>query len=55
MPFAAAVGRISVETICVYPPGIPLIIPGQVRRAGKAWGNHVLTLLGVTMFFIARW
>ena len=25
-----AVGKISVETVCVYPPGVPLLTPGQV-------------------------
>ncbi|MCG9889449.1 MAG: aminotransferase class I/II-fold pyridoxal phosphate-dependent enzyme [Thermosynechococcaceae cyanobacterium MS004] len=26
---AASIGRISAETICPYPPGIPLLLPGQ--------------------------
>ena len=25
-----AVGKISVETVCVYPPGVPLLTSGQV-------------------------
>jgi arginine decarboxylase len=30
VPIQAAIGRISAETICPYPPGIPLILPGEV-------------------------
>ena len=25
-----AFGRISVERVCPYPPGIPLLIPGEI-------------------------
>ena len=25
-----AIGRISVEMVCPYPPGIPLLIPGEI-------------------------
>lgn len=30
VPIGDAVGRISAESICPYPPGIPVILPGQV-------------------------
>jgi arginine decarboxylase len=30
VPLEKAIGKISAETIAVYPPGIPLIIPGQI-------------------------
>ncbi len=30
VPFSEAVGRISAEYISLYPPGIPLLIPGEV-------------------------
>ena len=30
IPIEKAIGKISAEVICVYPPGIPLIIPGQI-------------------------
>jgi lysine decarboxylase len=29
VPLAAAAGRIAAEPICPYPPGIPLLIPGE--------------------------
>lgn len=34
VPFSECEGRISAATICMYPPGIPLICPGEV--IGKA-------------------
>jgi arginine decarboxylase len=33
VPLAQAVGRICTETICPYPPGIPLIVPGEAVTA----------------------
>ncbi|MBI5379809.1 MAG: aminotransferase class I/II-fold pyridoxal phosphate-dependent enzyme [Nitrospirae bacterium] len=30
VPLARAVGRVSAEIVTVYPPGIPLLIPGEV-------------------------
>jgi lysine decarboxylase len=30
VPFADSVGRISAEFIMVYPPGIPIFIPGEI-------------------------
>jgi arginine decarboxylase len=32
-PLAAAIGHISAETLCPYPPGIPLLLPGEVITA----------------------
>jgi lysine decarboxylase len=29
VPLAAAVGRIAAEPLCPYPPGIPLLVPGE--------------------------
>ncbi|MEM9162109.1 MAG: aminotransferase class I/II-fold pyridoxal phosphate-dependent enzyme [Cyanobacteria bacterium P01_F01_bin.4] len=29
-PLAMATGRISAETVCAYPPGIPTLMPGEV-------------------------
>ncbi|MEB3323221.1 MAG: lysine decarboxylase, partial [Synechococcaceae cyanobacterium] len=37
VPLAAAAGRIAAEPLCPYPPGIPLLVPGEridARRAG---------------------
>jgi lysine decarboxylase len=36
VPLAAAAGRIAAEPICPYPPGIPLLIPGERIDAGRA-------------------
>lgn len=30
LPFEEALGHISAETICPYPPGIPVLIAGEV-------------------------
>jgi arginine decarboxylase len=30
VPFDRSVGRISAESICPYPPGIPVLIPGEI-------------------------
>ena len=40
VPVAKAVGRICAETAFAYPPGIPLIVPGEVID-----GDHLLHLL----------
>lgn len=32
VPAAEAVGRISAELLCPYPPGVPLAIPGEVLQ-----------------------
>ncbi|AFY75540.1 arginine/lysine/ornithine decarboxylase [Pleurocapsa sp. PCC 7327] len=29
IPISQAIGRISAETICPYPPGIPILLPGE--------------------------
>ncbi|MBD0336112.1 MAG: aminotransferase class I/II-fold pyridoxal phosphate-dependent enzyme [Cyanobacteria bacterium Co-bin13] len=33
VPAAEAIGRLSGETLCPYPPGIPLVLPGEVITA----------------------
>lgn len=35
IPLEKAVGRISAAVIAVYPPGIPLVIPGELLRASE--------------------
>jgi lysine decarboxylase len=38
LPLAAATGRIAAEPICPYPPGIPLLIPGErIDGERAAW------------------
>ena len=36
VPLTAAAGRIAAEPLCPYPPGIPLLIPGERIDAGRA-------------------
>ncbi len=36
VPLAAAVGRLAAEPLCPYPPGIPLLIPGERIDAARA-------------------
>ncbi|HEY9736946.1 MAG TPA: arginine decarboxylase, partial [Trichocoleus sp.] len=33
LPAAAAVGHLSAATLCPYPPGIPVLLPGEVITA----------------------
>ncbi|MCP9890895.1 lysine decarboxylase [Cyanobium sp. Aljojuca 7D2] len=38
VPLAAAAGRIAAEPLCPYPPGIPLLVPGErIDSARAAW------------------
>lgn len=52
VPLAAAAGRVAAETVSVYPPGIPLVVPGEVvtpavaaalAAAGEAGGGVTVT------------
>ena len=36
VPLAAAAGRLAAEPLCPYPPGIPLLIPGERIDAQRA-------------------
>ncbi len=36
VPLAAARGRLAAEPLCPYPPGIPLLIPGERIDAARA-------------------
>ena len=33
VPVDRAIGKISAESICPYPPGIPVLIPGEIITA----------------------
>ncbi|MFM8260597.1 MAG: aminotransferase class I/II-fold pyridoxal phosphate-dependent enzyme [Vulcanococcus sp.] len=38
LPLAAAAGRLAAEPLCPYPPGIPLLIPGErIDAARRDW------------------
>ena len=50
LPLEAAEGGISAELLCPYPPGIPLLIPGErldrsriqwLLRQRRLWGDQL--------------
>lgn len=56
LPLAEAVGRLAAEPLCPYPPGIPLLIPGEridAARAGwleqqrRLWPDQIAATLAV--------
>lgn len=49
VPLMKAIGRISAETIACYPPGIPVICPGE-RMTGEI-ADHLTVLRNVGMRF----
>jgi lysine decarboxylase len=40
VPLAAAAGRLAAEPLCPYPPGIPLVIPGERIDPARAQWLH---------------
>jgi arginine decarboxylase len=47
VPIDAAVGKISAESICPYPPGIPVLIPGEmITPAALDYLRSILALGG---------
>ena len=49
LPLREAVGRISRETVFAYPPGIPLIVPGERLSAELADHLRLLAASGVAL------
>ena len=50
LPLAAAAGRIAARPICPYPPGIPLLVPGErldperlewLQCQRQLWGEQI--------------
>ncbi len=50
VPIAEAIGRVSADLICPYPPGIPILFPGEclnkdkiewLIQQKKMWGNEI--------------
>jgi arginine/lysine/ornithine decarboxylase len=35
VPIAAAIGEVSAEVVTVYPPGIPILMPGEVITSAQ--------------------
>jgi lysine decarboxylase len=57
---AAAVGRIAAEPLCPYPPGIPLLVPGErIDPARAAWLQEQASLwpgqIADTVKVVAAW
>ena len=42
LPIKEAINRISAETVCPYPPGIPLLIPGEIITSAVV--EHLLNV-----------
>jgi arginine decarboxylase len=49
VPIAAAIDRISAELICPYPPGIPVVMPGERVTAGAIAYLQAVQAAGGTM------
>jgi lysine decarboxylase len=56
VPLAAAAGRIAAEPLCPYPPGIPLLIPGEridgpraawLRQQQRLWPGQIADTVSV--------
>jgi arginine decarboxylase len=48
IPIHQSIGRISAETICPYPPGIPLILPGEkITEVSIAQLQHIQSAGGL--------
>jgi lysine decarboxylase len=56
VPLARCAGRIAAEPVCPYPPGIPLLVPGERIDAARAdwlleqrtlWSGGIPALLRV--------
>jgi arginine decarboxylase len=46
IPIDRAIGKISAESICPYPPGIPVLIPGEIITAAALNYLHQILELG---------
>lgn len=49
IPWAEAAGRICVDTVCPYPPGIPWLLPGEVPSPALIEGLQSELAAGVTV------
>ncbi|MBD2034423.1 aminotransferase class I/II-fold pyridoxal phosphate-dependent enzyme [Leptolyngbya sp. FACHB-321] len=49
LPIAQTVNRISAELVCPYPPGIPVLMPGEVVTATAIAHLQAILALGGTM------
>ena len=52
-PAAEAVGRVSVEMICPYPPGVPVLSPGERITEAALGALFQARDIGVRIAFVA--
>jgi arginine decarboxylase len=50
---SAAVGRVSAELIAPYPPGVPVLVPGEIVTAGLLAGLHQARAAGTRIAYAA--
>lgn len=46
LPLDQTIGRVCAETVCPYPPGIPLLMPGEVVTVGAIEGLRAVLRAG---------
>lgn len=50
LPMAEAIGRTMAESLWMYPPGIPLVVPGEVLTADIVQALHDIADSGVQLY-----
>jgi lysine decarboxylase len=50
---AAAVGRVCAEVVAPYPPGVPLLVPGEVVTAEVVRALHAMHAAGTRVAYAA--
>jgi lysine decarboxylase len=53
VPAASAVGRVSAEIIAPYPPGVPVLVPGETITAETVDALHAARAAGVRIAYAA--
>ena len=48
MPYMRAIGRVAASTLIPYPPGIPLLVPGEKITVAKLSQLEELLAIGAT-------
>jgi lysine decarboxylase len=58
IPLSAAAGAIAAEPLCPYPPGIPLLVPGEridgeraawLQRQSRLWPGQIADTVRVVV------
>jgi arginine decarboxylase len=53
VPASAAVGRICAEVVAPYPPGVPVLVPGEIVTAGVLAALHAVRDAGTRIAYAA--